>query len=274
MPGGRDDARRRAGSRARIGHCLRRSRWRCPRAARASSCCRSASPVATPARCRARPRSRRDGRHGGEQPGRRGWRRAGVTVVPADVVLHAVPDGVPDVAAARKLAGQLKANVRRRRDDHTLRRAVTARRSGVTSPASGRVRGWRCWRTVGRRVHGRGSIRLHASRRSTRTCSTCPRFIEGGGRWRTREEILTAAAARDRGAARAGGSGAPRGGRRHRRSRSLKATASRGKRHDVGTDRAPPRRAGHRVRPPERGWVCVRRVERAGRRCRGSWRTS
>jgi hypothetical protein len=114
----------------------------------------------------------------------------GVAVVPADVVLQAVPGGVADLAAARKLAEQLKANVAA---VGTITRYLERNGSalGVTSPASVAYEV-----VLLRALDGAlmGTDRFDYTQSPlNENVLDLPRFIEGGGRWRTREEILTSA---------------------------------------------------------------------------------
>ena len=114
----------------------------------------------------------------------------GVAVVPADVVLQAVPGGVADLAAARKLAEQLKANVAA---VGTITRYLERDGSalGVTSPASVAFEVALVRVSDGALM---GTDRFDYTQPPlNENLLDLPRFIEGGGRWRTREEILTAA---------------------------------------------------------------------------------
>jgi hypothetical protein len=114
----------------------------------------------------------------------------GVAVVPPDVVLHAVPGGVPDLPAARKLAEQLKANVAA---VGTITRYLERDGSalGVRSPASVAYE-VALLRTSDGALMGTDRFDYTQSPLNENLLDL-PRFIEGGGRWRTREEILAAA---------------------------------------------------------------------------------
>jgi hypothetical protein len=138
----------------------------------------------------------------------------GIGVVPPDVVLHAVPDGVSDLAAVRGVAEQLKANVAA---VGTITRYLERDGSalGVRSPASVAYEVVLVRTSDGALV---GTDHFDYTQPPlNENLLDLPRFLEGGGRWRTREEILAPALRETAerlagwlGARRMGGSAGPR----------------------------------------------------------------